>query len=75
MGSYVLLTVWLLQRGSPESRPADGEFDQDEPPERHRTDPDAPWPVRRGGVVLTLYKNSLSLAFIALFVASWLLHA
>jgi hypothetical protein len=75
MGSYVLLTVWLRQRGSPESRPVEGEIDQDEPPERHRSAPDAPWPVRRGGLALVLYKNSLALAFLLMFLASWLLHA
>lgn len=47
----------------------------DEPPEGHRNDPDAPWPVRRGGVALWRYKNSLSLAFVLLFLSSWLAHA
>jgi len=75
MGAYVLLTVWLRQRGSAESKPLDGQADVDEPPERHRDDPDAPWPVRRGGVVLALYKNSLSIAFFTLFAGSFLLHA
>jgi hypothetical protein len=31
--------------------------------------------VRRGGVVLTLYENSLSLAFLLLFLGSMWLHA
>jgi hypothetical protein len=75
MGAYVLLTVWLRQRGSAESKPIDGDEDVDEDPTRHRGDADAPWPVRRGGIALTLYKNSLSIAFFALFAASWLLHA
>jgi len=35
----------------------------------------APWPVRRGGWVLWLYENSLSIAFLILFVTSFLLHA
>ncbi|MCU1351303.1 MAG: hypothetical protein JWM05_512 [Acidimicrobiales bacterium] len=75
MGAYVLLTVWLVQRGSPESRPVDGDEESDDPPEAHRSDPDAPWPVRHGGVILKLYKNSLSLAFMVLFLLSFLLHA
>jgi hypothetical protein len=75
MGAYVLLTVWLRQRGSAESKSLDGEEAVDEDPARHRADPDAPWPVRRGGLLLALYRNSLSLAFLALFVVSWLLHA
>jgi hypothetical protein len=36
---------------------------------------DAPWPVRRGGWVLRLYEHSLGLAFILLFLVSWVGHA
>lgn len=75
MGAYVLLTVWLRQRGSAESKGLDGDDPVDEDPGDHRHDPDAPWPVRRGGLALALYRNSLSLAFFALFALSWLLHA
>jgi hypothetical protein len=74
MGVYVLFTVWLRERGSPESK-GTGEEDVDEPPEGHAGDPAAPWPVRRGGLALKLYKNSLSLAFLLLFLLSWLGHA
>ncbi|HUQ40115.1 MAG TPA: DUF6766 family protein, partial [Acidimicrobiales bacterium] len=74
MGSYVLLTVWLRQRGSPESKKLDETEPVDEGPEHHRKDPDAPWAVRRGGLVLALYKNSLCIAFFTLFLASLLLH-
>ncbi len=38
-------------------------------------DPRAPWPVRRGGVFLKVYENSLAIAFFALFFASTALHA
>jgi hypothetical protein len=75
MGAYVLLTVWLRQRGSAESKGLDGEDPVDADPEDHRTDPDAPWPVRRGGFALAVYRNSLSLAFFGLFGLSWFLHA
>jgi hypothetical protein len=75
MGSYVLLTVWLRQRGSAESKPLDEATEQDEDPAKHQLDADAPWPVRRGGIALTLYKHSLSTAFLALFALSWLFHA
>jgi hypothetical protein len=75
MGGYVLLTVWLVQRGSPESKPIDEDDPVDEDPERHRDDPDAPWPVRRGGIWLALYRNSLVIAFLSLFAASFALHA
>ena len=75
MGSYVLLTVWLRQRGSAESKPLDGADPVDEDPSTHADDPDAPWPVRRGGLWLTLYRSSLSIALLTLFALSWLGHA
>ena len=68
MGMYVILTVKLVQRGSAESKPLDESVPQDESPENHVDDRDAPWPVRRGGVWLALYKRSLSLAFLTLFL-------
>jgi hypothetical protein len=75
MGAYVLLTVWLFQRGSAESKALDGEQEVDEDPSRHTDDADAPWPVRRGGIALALYKRSLSLVFFALFGLAFLAHA
>jgi hypothetical protein len=75
MGMYVVLTVKLRQRGSSESKPPNESTPQDEDPLDHRDDPAAPWPVRRGGTWLAIYKNSLSLTFIALFLASLLLHS
>ena len=33
-----------------------------------------PWPVRKGGIWLKLYENSLALAFMLLFLFSFLLH-
>jgi hypothetical protein len=75
MGMYVVLTVKLRQKGSAESKPLDESTPQDEDPAEHADDPDAPWPVRRGGPWLALYRNSLGLTFLALFAASFLLHA
>lgn len=75
MAMYVLLTVFLYQRGSSESKDPEGKEEVDEDPEKHKNNRDAPYPVRRGGWLLTLYKNSLSLAFFALFVLSFTLHA
>jgi hypothetical protein len=62
MGAFVLLTAFLIQKGSAESKKSDDD-DVDEDPRAHRDDPDAPWPVHRGGLWLTLYENSLLLAF------------
>lgn len=75
MGMYVILTVKLRQRGSAESKPLDEAVPQDEDPRDHRRDTAAPWPVRRGGAWLALYKNSLGLTFLTLFVGSFLLHS
>jgi hypothetical protein len=36
---------------------------------------DAPWPVKKGRWVLSLYKNSLSIAFALLFLLSFSLHS
>jgi hypothetical protein len=70
----VVLTIWLRQRGSAESKPLEGDLEVDDDPDDHRQDPDAPWPVRRGGWVLAVYRRSLSLAFFTLFGLSFLLH-
>jgi len=63
MGVYVLLTVWLRQKGSAESRPFD-DYDETPKPTPLHLQPRA-W--RHGGILRWLYANSLSIAFIALF--------
>lgn len=74
MTFYVLLTVFLFQRGSSESKKIGEEEAVDRDPRLARDQPDAPWPVRRGGWLLKLYENSLSLAFFSLFVGFFVLH-
>ena len=74
LGAYVLLTALLIQKGSPESRNPDCDK-TDADPRAQRDDPDAPGPVRRGGLALTLYEHSLSIALFTLFVVSFVLHA
>ena len=71
---YVLLTVFLYQRGSSESKKIGETEAVDRDPRLARDKPDAPWPVRRGGWLLKLYENSLSLAFLVLFLGSFALH-
>jgi hypothetical protein len=73
MAMYVVLTAILFQRGSAESKDPNKQEEVDRRPDPHRTG--APGPVRRGGLALMLYRNSLSLAFITLFLVSLLLHA
>lgn len=75
MAMYVVLTAYLYQRGSSESKPVTEYAHQDDDPRTQAGDPRAPWPVRRGGLVLKLYENSLAAAFFVLFFASLALHA
>lgn len=75
MGMYVILTVFLFQKGSSESKPMGSPAPQDEDPREAKLKPSTPWPLRRGGLVLKLYEHSLSIMFLLLFVASFILHA
>jgi uncharacterized protein DUF6766 len=71
---YIFFTVWLLQKGSPESKSLDqaglesdkeqkvGEFAQD----------DSPGWAKVSGFRRTLYSNSLGLVMGLLFIGSWL---
>jgi hypothetical protein len=73
MALFVVLTISLYQKGSSESKDPDGgkeEVDREPNPKRK----DAPWAVRQGGWMLGLYKNSLSLVLIVLFLFSFWLH-
>lgn len=74
MGMYVVLTAYLFQRGSPESKDPDKPAPQDRDPALDADKPDAPWPVRAGGLVRTLYSHSLGIALLLLFAASFALH-
>lgn len=71
MALYVILTISLRQIGSSESKKLEGKEEVDREPKPHK---DAPWPVRKGGLALKLYSNSLSIAFAVLFLVSWALH-
>ena len=75
MFAFVVLTAFLFQKGSAESKKLDEEEPVDRDPRKSRNKKDAPWPVRKGGPILTLYEYSLSLAFLLLFVFSFTLHA
>lgn len=75
MGAYVVLTVFLYQKGSSESKKIDTLEDVDVDPRRFQQQEDAPWPVRRGGLILKLYENSLGITLFLLFLFSFTLHA
>ncbi len=75
MFAYVLLTAFLFQKGSAESKDPQKQEAVDRDPRQSRGNKNAPWPVRKGGFVLKLYENSLSIALFLLFVVTFVLHA
>ena len=75
MAAYVLLTVFLFQKGASDSKRVDTVERVDRVLPKSRRSDDAPWPVKRGGLILTVYENSLSLALLLLFVFSFVFHA
>jgi hypothetical protein len=75
MSMFVLLTAWLYQKGSAESKDPDGEEAVDNDPRLSAHDPKAPAPVRKGGAALWLYSHSLSITFLLLFLISFVIHA
>jgi hypothetical protein len=75
MFAYVLLTAFLFQKGSAESKDPEKQEAVDRDPHQSRDVENAPWPVRTGGIVLKLYENSLSIALFLLFAIAFVLHA
>jgi hypothetical protein len=75
MFAYVLLTAFLFQKGSAESKDPEKQEAVDRDPHQSRDVENAPWPVRKGGIVLKLYENSLSIALFLLFAIAFVLHA
>jgi hypothetical protein len=71
---YICATVWLVQRGSPESKElgkSGPESDEDQMVGAHAK-PDSPLWARVGGARTAVYSNSLALIMGALFLLSWL---
>jgi len=71
MALFVVLTISLRQKGSSESKKFEPEEVDREPSPKRKN---VPWPVKKGGWVLGIYKRSLSLALFILFVLSFILH-
>ena len=70
---YIFATVWLVQRGSPESKPVDKvglESDEAQKVGRY-ADERSPWWAAVGGWRTRVYSHSLVLAMGLLFVMSW----
>jgi len=72
MALFVVFTIFLMQKGSSESKDLDKEEEVDRAPSPIRKG--APWPVRKGGWILALYKHSLTISLLLLFVVSFILH-
>jgi hypothetical protein len=71
---FIIGTVWLLQRGSPESKELDKaglESDAEQKIGAH-AGPDSPKWTRGGGWRTRIYSNSLLLVMGAIWIASWL---
>src|SRR5207302_924419 len=71
---YVFATVWLMQRGSPESKMPDElgkQSDREQQVGRYATSGSPTW-ARAGGWRTTVFSNSLGLVMGGLFLLSWL---
>lgn len=69
---FVVLTIFLRQRGSSESKGLDEK--KEEVDRKPRATKDAPWPVKQGGWVLMLYEHSLTIVITLLFIFSFWMH-
>jgi hypothetical protein len=71
---FLMATVWVLQKGSPESKPlgkSGRESDREQMIGRHAKSDSPRW-ARMGGWRAELYGNSLMVVMAAIFLGSWL---
>lgn len=73
MSAFVVLTAFLVQRGSSESK------DPDSPPrdanlEQQALNPDAPSVLSRGSIARAIYSRSLGIVLFVLFALSFVMH-
>jgi hypothetical protein len=74
---FILLTVWLLQKGSPESKEPGREgleSDKDQLLGEHAQRNSPLW-ARVGGIRTAIYSNSLLLVMGVFFIGSWFAHS
>ena len=71
---FILATIWLVQRGSAESKPPEEAGQESDQKERigAYADDDAPAWARARGWRTAIYSHSLLLTMAAIFLASWL---
>jgi hypothetical protein len=74
MGAYVIFTVYLRQKGSPESRPLDSKDTKEDSVAAARRRANSPWAARQHGWIRKIYEYSLTLALFLLFILSFIVH-
>jgi hypothetical protein len=70
---FILATVWLVQRGSTDSKPPGeegGESDEEQKVGKH-AQPDSPAWAKAGGLKTAIYSNSLVIVMSTIWVLSW----
>jgi hypothetical protein len=73
MALFVTLTMFLSQKGSSESKDPEKEKEEvDREPNPRRKN--VPWPVKKGGIILSIYKHSLCYSLFLLFILSFGVH-
>jgi hypothetical protein len=74
---FVLATVWLVQRGSPESKPLGqpGEESDEEQLLGDHVRPDSPAWAKAGGWRTAVYSRSLAMVMGAIFLGCWSVQA
>jgi membrane protein implicated in regulation of membrane protease activity len=70
---FLLLTIWLWQKGSPESKKEDelGREGEEEQQIGEHAKKDSPAPAKAGGWRAGLYGNSLLIVMALIFLGSW----
>ncbi|GAA1520428.1 DUF6766 family protein [Kribbella lupini] len=74
---YVVLTVWWVQRGSPESKQLDerGRESDEKQKVGKYAQSDSPQWVKAGGWRTRIYSSSLGLLMVTVFLACWLVQS
>jgi hypothetical protein len=71
---FIFATVWLVQRGSPESKEIDeagAQTDEQQQLGKHTSEDSPAW-ARAGGWRTVVFSNSLGIVMLAVFILSWL---
>ncbi|HEY0742791.1 MAG TPA: DUF6766 family protein [Chryseosolibacter sp.] len=72
MALFLILSMFLYQKGSAESKDPDKEEDVDREPNPKKKD--APKAVKQGGIALAIYRHSLCYSLVILFLISFYIH-